>query len=215
MSPAKPTLVLLAAGASRRLGQCKALVRLRDIAPATPLELLLAGGANYDTHPPWCVTGADHEAIAAAAPPSLLLLHNPAWARGRTGGVRRAAERLAGHDLCLAPVDVPAVEREVFDLLLAAWRGAGSPARGWLAPRFEGDGRTRYGHPVIVGRELVAELSGEGFGDAADDRPLRELRRRADPRFAVETISASVLEDLDSEADLVRIRRRLIAAQDA
>ena len=125
-----PALVLLAAGASRRLGTCKALVELRDDPPATPLALLLAAGRCLDAAPPLIVTGADHEAIAAAAPPGCELARNDDWAAGRTGGVLLARARRPGLDLCLAPVDVPLVGAAVFERLARAWAEAGAPPRG-------------------------------------------------------------------------------------
>ncbi|MEW6073049.1 MAG: NTP transferase domain-containing protein [Planctomycetota bacterium] len=203
-----PVLVLLAAGASRRLDTCKALVALRAFPPATPLALLLEAGAVLGGRPPLCVTGADHAAIAAAAPGGVELLWNPQWSAGRTGSVRLAARRMGGADLCLAPVDVPLVPRRVFALLAEAWRGAGHPPRGWLAPRLGAGPAARYGHPVVIGRELAAELAG-----FAPDRPLRKLRERARPLLAVETDSPAILAGLDEPADLPRLRALLAAGE--
>ncbi|HVS10018.1 MAG TPA: hypothetical protein VMS76_09090, partial [Planctomycetota bacterium] len=106
--------------------------------------------------------------------------------------------------LCLAPVDVPLVPREVFEALAGEWAAAGAPARGWLAPFVvEGEGRRRFGHPVVVGGELLLEL--EGMGDGA---PLRDLRGRAEPVLAVEVSAREILDDLDTEEDLERLRER-------
>lgn len=191
----KPALVLLAAGASRRLGEPKALA---DIGGRNVLERLLAAGAACEG-PALVIAGAHADELAAALPPGVELLHNKNWSAGRTGGVLLAARARADRDLCLAPADVPLVPRAVFDGLLAAWAAAHSPARGWLAPRF-GD---RHGHPVIVGRELIAS-----WKDAAPQRPLRELRRAADPLLAWETSERAVLDDLDTPSDLRALRAR-------
>ena len=78
------------------------------------LALLLAGGEALGDRSPLVVTGRHHPAIAAALPAGVEVLHNSDWAEGRTGGIRRAARRRAGRDLCLAPVDVPAVPPRVF-----------------------------------------------------------------------------------------------------
>ncbi len=204
-----PVLVLLAAGASRRLGTCKALVNLREEHPATPLDMLLAAGADFDSRPPRCVTGRHHAEIAAAAPGGLELLENPGWERGRTGSIQRAVRRLAGEDLCLAPVDVPTVPRRVFSALLEAWRAAGHPPRGWLAPRVGSPPAGRHGHPVVLGHALLARL----LEDWAEDRPLRELRSLATPLLEVETDSDSVLCDLDSPVDLAGLRQRLATGE--
>ena len=193
--------MVLAAGASERLGTSKALVR---IGRATPLESLLRAGAGMDGAAPLVITGADHRAIERAAPGGGEVAFNEAWERGRSGGVRVARGLRPGLDLCLAPVDVPLVPREVFEALAAAWANAGAPARGWLAPCVVGgDGVPRFGHPVVVGRELLGEL--EAMDEGA---PLRELRSRAHPLLAVEVSAREILDDLDAAAALARVRGR-------
>ncbi|MDP6539656.1 MAG: NTP transferase domain-containing protein [Planctomycetota bacterium] len=192
----KPALVLLAAGASTRLGCCKALVELGG---SSPLARLLDAGACLDEVAPLVVAGADHEALAAAVPPGVDLIHHRAWAAGRSGGIVAAAGARPGRDLCLAPVDVPLVPAEVFEALARAWSEAGAPGGGWLAPRHGG----RHGHPVVVGRELVA-----GLAASPPDTPLRDVRGRADPLLAVPVRAREVLDDLDRPADLDRLRER-------
>jgi molybdenum cofactor cytidylyltransferase len=102
--------------------------------------------------------------------------------------------------LCIAPIDVPLVPRAVFEALLAAWRRAAHPPRGWLAPRHSG----RFGHPIVLGREIAAELA-----HLEKDAPLRDLRARAAPLLAVDVQSSEVLDDLDSQDDLARLRAKL------
>lgn len=200
---AAPALVILAAGESRRLGACKALVRLRDEEPGTPLGLLLAAGALLDEVPPLVVTGPHHAELSAAAPPGVELAPNPDWAAGRTGGIQRAVRLRPGVDLCLAPVDVPLVPAAVFAALEKKWAEAGAPARGWLAPEVSVDGERRFGHPVVVGRDLLAELA-----SWPPARPLRDLREAAEPRLAVAVDAFEILDDLDDPSDLTALRRR-------
>lgn len=205
MSGAAPALVILAAGASARLGTTKALVRLRERDPATPLALLLEASAGvFAGAPPLVVTGADHAAIAAALPAGVEVAENPRWRAGRTGSVQLAARARAERDLCLAQVDTPLVERAVFEALERAWTRSRSPGRGWLAPCTERDGRTRFGHPVVVGRELLGELL-----RFPPDRPLSELRRAAVPLLSVAVASDAILDDLDGPEELEALRRRL------
>ena len=194
-------LAILAAGASERLGTCKALV---DLGGRTPLERLLEAGSVLDAAPPLVVTGRDHGAIAAAAPPGCELLHNREWARGRTGGVLLAHRARPGLDLCLAPVDVPLVERELFRRLREAWEALDSPARGWLAPWTDLPGGRRHGHPVVVGRDLLETLS-----DRPPSLPLRELRDRAERRTGIPHPGPEILDDLDTLQDLDTLRQRL------
>lgn len=192
----KPALVLLAAGASRRLGTCKALC---DLDGRTPLERLLAAGSVLDDGPALVITGAHQREISGAGAHAELA-HNEHWEQGRTGGVLLARERRPGRDLCLAPVDAPLVPRSVFAALAAAWEAAGAPANGWLAPRFEG----RHGHPVLVGRGLLGTLDPDAPG-----RPLSHLRQAADPLLAVEVPHAEILDDLDTPEDLERLLARI------
>lgn len=195
----KPALVILAGGASSRLGQCKALVPLT---PDSPLELLTRAGRCFDSVAALVVSGKDHVAIARALPSGLELVHNAVWEQGRTSSVACAARARAGFDLCLAPVDVPLVPAAVFQHLCSTWLAALSPPRGWLAPRLA-DHPASFGHPVIVGRELLSELS-----TIEPDEGLRRLREAAQPLFSVEVAWPEILDDLDTPADLARLRTR-------
>jgi len=188
----KPALVILAAGASTRLGTCKALV---DLGGSTALERLLAAGCGADA--PLVISGSDAAKLARATPGGVELAFNPDWELGRLSGVGLAARRRPGRDLLIAPVDVPLVPCEVFETLLEAWELERRPAHGWLGPRFEG----RHGHPVVVGRELLQELAGLPAGSS-----LRELRLRADPLWSVGVACERILDDLDTRADLERLR---------
>lgn len=207
MSALPPALVVLAAGASARLGQPKALARLRAGAGGTALELLLAAGAELGDPRALVVTGRHHGAIAAALSARVLasveLCENERWAEGRTGSVRCAVARRPGRDLCLAPVDVPLVQGAVFAALAAEWARCGAPARGWLAPwvrRPELPDPRAFGHPVLIGRELLAALK-----DFPPERPLSALRALARPLLALEVAAAAILDDLDTPADRARL----------
>ncbi len=195
----KPALVLLAAGASRRLGECKALV---DLAGSTPLERLLTAGAACDDGPALVLTGAAHDELRAALSAPVEVLRNAAWEEGRTGSVLAAHKARPGRDLCLAPVDVPLVPGRVFELLVAHWMAAGQPPRGWLAPCYRG----RHGHPVVLGRELLGDLEEALAHDP--ELSLRDLRQTADPLLSLESEAPEILDDLDLPTDLARLRAR-------
>ncbi|MCC6407568.1 MAG: NTP transferase domain-containing protein [Planctomycetes bacterium] len=210
----RPALVILAAGASERLGEPKALCR---IGAATVLERLLAAGVEECDGPPLLLVGAHADEIAAHAPSVVELARHGEWRRGRTSTLKLARRLRPGRDLLIAPVDVPLVGRAVFRALVEAWRAAGSPAAGFLAPRLadralpsRSDGadvppvgtKARHGHPVVLGRALALELE-----SVSDSTPLARLRDRAAPRFDVEVRDEHVLDDLDTPADLDRLRR--------
>ena len=81
-----PRVVLLAAGASERLGQPKALVKL---AGRTALEHLLDACGDPN---PLLITGAHASELTAAirgegAGPRAELLHHPTWSNGRSSSI--------------------------------------------------------------------------------------------------------------------------------
>lgn len=191
----KPRVVILAAGASSRLGEPKALAR---IGPRTALEHLLLAARVVDARP-LVVVGAHAAEIRAALDlEPCEFLTNDAWAAGRSSAVVLARSHCPERDLCISPVDVPLARPEVFASLARAWTERGAPPWGWLAPRHAASGR--HGHPIVVGRALAATLEGSSS--------LRELRSRARERFDVAVDDDAVLDDLDSAADLARLRSR-------
>lgn len=195
-------VVVLAAGASTRLGEPKALAR---IGARSVLESLLGGAlALRDAERPVIITGAHHESILAhvlALELDVDVVRNEAWEGGRTGSVAVAATARPGLDLVIAPVDVPLVPARVFVALQDAWADAGQPAAGWLAPWIA---PRSFGHPVLVGRELSRQAT-----TLPPDAPLRRLRESASPLLAVEVEDPQILDDLDSPEDLARLRRRV------
>jgi len=195
-----PALVILAAGASERLGRPKALVEFDGV---SVLARLCAAGRAVDGGRALALLGPHATELAPHLPPGCRRLDNPDWAAGRSGGVRLAARALPGRALLLAPVDVPLVPARVFEALTLEWARLGQPVQGWLAPRLAGTRPPAYGHPVVVGPGLLEALEG-----LPADVPLRELRARARPLASIEVFDPEILDDLDTPADLERLRRR-------
>ena len=193
-----PVLVLLAAGASSRLGEPKALV---DLGGQTPLERLFAAATQGQAVDAICIAGAHYEEIRERAPDSLEVIEHRGWRAGRTSSLQAAQRARENRDLLIAPVDVPLVPKLVFEQLTAAWIEADSPDCGWLAPAVTSSGKLRMGHPVLIGRRLAVQL--EALDPAL---PLRNLRQRADPLFYTEVASERILDDLDTPADLKKLR---------
>lgn len=200
--PGGPRAILLCAGASSRLGEPKALA---DLGGRSVLERLLGAARTVDREP-LVVTGKHHAVIAAAARDlGAVTVRNERWTEGRTGSISTGAAARAGRDLIVLPADVPLVTGETVRALAAAWRDAGAPPRGWLAPKVvDRHGRALFGHPVVIGRDLCArELAG-----LPPDEGLRTLRGAAEPLLSLEVTDAAVLDDLDTRADLESLRAR-------
>ncbi len=225
-----PRVVILAAGASSRLGEPKALA---EIGGRAVLDWMLtaARGALPNGAPPLVVTGAHHAEIstflgkAAARTPDPLpseVVRNPDWSHGRTAGLQLAARTCPGADLLIWPADVPLVSAATLEALVQEWEHLGEPSRGWLAPAvgrsFHASTGTAlgaeppspversFGHPILLGRDLVAGVHGLSV-----EAPLRLLRQQAAPLAAVAVDDQAVLDDLDTPADLERLRRRVQA----
>ncbi len=198
----KPQVVVLAAGASARLGQPKALAPLPL---GTPLQRLCAAGAPWSSGPVCVVSGAHHAPMQDALPSSACLLHHPGWARGRTGSVQAAIQANPAKDLLIAPVDCPRIPSAVFAALVQAWWDAGSPSAGWLAPHYARNPQSavRYGHPILIGHALAKAALGLAPSD-----PLRVLRSHAKPLLGVPVPHPEILEDLDTPEDLAQLVQR-------
>ena len=201
-------VVILAAGRSRRLGFCKALA---PFVPAPPVLHLLRASSPHSDTPPVVVSGAHHDSIAeylrsTPGVPQYELVYNSRFAEGRTGSLACGLRERPGCDVLIAPVDVPLVPELVFRTLVAKWRQAGAPARGWLAPSYcAPSGRDlRFGHPILVGRDLAQRVR-----SAAPDSELRSMRSVASPLLSVDVDAPEILDDLDTEADFAAIAGRI------
>ncbi|MEM7518303.1 MAG: NTP transferase domain-containing protein, partial [Planctomycetota bacterium] len=193
--------------------RCKATAKL---AGASPLRRLLQAGRVWsradDAPPPLVVSGFHHLEIAEELRGlgNVDLVRNRRWRSGRSGSFVRAIRARRGRDLCLAPVDVPLVPGTVFDALHEAWISAGAPPRGWLAPKNApvssgAQGTPRFGHPLVLGRELLEEFSTRVEREGPD-MPLRSLRATAEPLLSLEVDSPRILDDLDTPQDLELLR---------
>ncbi len=220
----EPVLIVLAAGASRRLGAPKALA---DLCGSSVLERLLAAAAAAGLQERVVVGGCHHaeieralQALEADGRPSGRALFHPDWAAGRSGSLARAVGACPNRAILVAPADVPLITARTFEALTAAWYSAGRPPRAWIAPFLcaadplevtpspagPQNGR-RFGHPLLLGPELAARTT-----SLAPDHPLRSLRDEAEPLLAVGVPDAGILDDLDTPGDLLRLRERLLGS---
>ena len=154
------------------------------------------------------VTGCHHreiqsELLSAGKSSPGLIAENRDWATGRASSIQLAVRTFPNRDLVLMPVDHPRITAPILDAMIGAWREAGSPAMGWLAPFHEtGPGQRAFGHPILLGRGLGPEVL-----DLAPGDPLRAVRAAADPLLAVQVASEAILENLDTPSALEQIQR--------
>lgn len=151
--------LILAAGASSRMGRDKAAIEVRG---RSFLEHCVAGVA------PHCrqvaiVLGYHADAIEAMLRPriqlqpdagDLLWARNPAPERGQFSSLQAGLQALGGNGqaLIVCPVDHPLFQTATVAALISAWRE--DMAATIVKPAWRG----RHGHPVLYGPEAVEAL---------------------------------------------------------
>lgn len=190
----KLTGIVLAAGASSRMGSPKALLRLDG---ETFLDRMAATlGAACE--PVIVVLGYNREEIRAGAVQAdrLIFAVNPDPARGMLSslqcGLRAVAADAAGAMFC--PVDFPLIRQETTRLLAERFLSLRPPV---ALPEFHG----RHGHPVCVAPEVIQELLGLPLTARARDAIHRHM-----PAAAILPVDdAGVVTDIDSREDYRRV----------
>jgi CTP:molybdopterin cytidylyltransferase MocA len=178
--------VALAAGAGRRFGMPKALVRHNGrLLVESTADVLRAGGCD----PVIVVAGAAADEVRKADLGDVLLVENPDWATGMGSSLRAGLTAADGMDaVVVLTVDLPGVTAE------AVRRLAGLAAPGALAAAsYDG----RRGHPVLLGSEHWAGV----WELATGDKGAREYLRTHEVRdVPCEDIASG--QDVDHPADL-------------
>lgn len=162
-------LVLLAAGASRRMRGTDKLLQPVDGVPLLRRQALAALAAGVG---PLAVTLPVESPARRAALVGLPLtaLPVPDAAEGLSASLRAAALWSAGAALMVAPADMPDLTAQDFATLAQGF-DASAPRRATAA-----DGTP--GHPVIFPAALLAQ-----FADLAGDDGARSILRRHPPRL--------------------------------
>jgi molybdenum cofactor cytidylyltransferase len=182
----KIAAIVLAAGASRRLGSPKQLLSMRG----RPLVRVIAEEALASSCAAVAVvTGAHADATRdALAGLQVACVHNPNWAEGIASSIRAGVTYAAPFDAALLMVcDQPRLDRTHLDRL------AGAFVAGAVASRYAGV----LGVPAVFGRALFPLLFG-----LRGDKGAREVLRGARPLAAIEWPDGAF--DLDVPADLER-----------
>jgi CTP:molybdopterin cytidylyltransferase MocA len=190
-------VVILAAGASTRMGAPKQLLPL----DGRPLVVRAVDAALASTAwPVVVVLGAHAEAIRPAlARQPVLIADNPAWAEGMAASIRAGVATLRqfsrGLDAALVALcDQPAFSAATIATLLAAQRTTG---RSIVAARYGG----RHGAPALFLRrhfDALGALTGE-----AGARALLN----GDPAHVAGVDLPELAHDLDTPADVAALTR--------
>ncbi|MDR0966493.1 MAG: NTP transferase domain-containing protein [Myxococcales bacterium] len=169
--------LLLAAGASSRMGRPKALIE-DPITGHTFLERLIEvmrlGGCDAVL----VVAGCHVAEIAARLPRGALLVHNPDWAEGQLSSVRRgldAALQLAPRRVALHLVDQPLIEPSDVRAVLMNPESTSTP----LAIATHGG---LPGHPISfspdLARAIALDSAAASLRDALDRHAATGAARR-------------------------------------
>lgn len=177
--------VILAAGASRRLGMPKQLLErdgeplvsraCRMVSHTRPRKMLLVTGA-------WAPS-------ASLALHGATVVHNAQWSEGLSSSLRTAAAALAGEPLpvLVTLVDQPALDAAHLDALLASYAAHGDTVSAYGAA---------WGVPAVVSATLFARAQ-----SLQGDRGLRALWPDAAPRCIRDD---RLTLDMDTSDDVAR-----------
>jgi len=191
-------LIVLAAGASTRMGEAKQLLRVGGLPMiARTIEAALAS-------PVWpivVVLGASASEIKPAiARYPILIAENATWIEGMASSLRAGLATLQSFSrtvdaVLVALCDQPGFSPETIEALLAARRMS---SRSIVAARYN----DRLGAPALFGRAHFAALAA-----LSGDEGARQVIALAAARDEVEAVDLpSLALDLDTPADFARVR---------
>ena len=184
----KTAAIILAGGASRRMGSPKALLSYKGknfintlIDVFTPCDETVV------------VLGYDADRVRAGTTSPATIVVNPYPERGQLSSLQCGLAAVRQADAVLfTPVDYPAISSGTVVQLL--------PYAGAFAmPRYEG----RRGHPVLINRQLVEEIIG-------CNTSARDVIRAHEPVY-VEVDDPGILEDVDDPAAYARLTQEVMA----
>jgi len=156
--------LVLAAGAGRRYGMPKALVRYQgQLFVERAVQVLASAGCG----PVVAVLGAGADEVLAQVP-DLDAVVNPDWPSGMGSSLRVGLKALSDNEsVVILPVDTPGVTAEAVRRLMAR-----SAPDALLRAGYDGE----PGHPVLIGHDHWAGVYDLATGDAGARDYLREHR---------------------------------------
>lgn len=191
-----PAVVILAAGASTRMGQPKALLTDPEGRPFVARTVRTFAGAGLEEVV--IVTGAQHDAIVEALTAdslagSVRCVRNPDPARGQLSSLWVGMDAVMRPDLdaiLMTLVDVPMVQSVTVRAVVDAWRRTSAPI---VRPAIG----SRHGHPVLFDRAVFEELRRAPLTDGAK----AVVHAHADQLLNVPVDDEGCLADIDTPGD--------------
>jgi len=196
--PGRIAAVVLAAGASSRMGSPKPLL---PIAESNYLEHLLAKLGGVGVEPVVVVLGCRAAEVRARTDTGdAVLVENDLWEQGMLSSIQAAVlmlrQRPQVEAMMVLPVDQPRVAVSTMCSVVEAWAAVRAPV---TVPTYQG----RRGHPVVFDRSTWSDLL-----VAPADEGARSVVR--DCGAAVESVPVDdswVLMDADTPAEHETMRR--------
>lgn len=192
--------IVLAAGASSRMGKAKAALPLGttgETVVGRVVRTLLAAGLPDVV----VVAGAHIDAVRAAMPafePRARVVEHTGWARGQLSSLLAGLAAVDDPQLeaiLVTLVDVPLVRPDTVAAIITAWRETRAP----IVRPVDGD---RHGHPVVFDRAVFADLWRADPGVGAKAVFATHASRRLD----VEVEDAGAFVDIDTPAEYRKIQ---------
>ncbi len=186
--------VILAAGASTRMGRSKPLL---DFDGRTCLELAIGACKEAGTDAPVVVLGHEAEAVRRRVKlDGLTVVVNAEYEKGQTSSLKAGLRKLPekAEAFLIHPVDYPLIEAEDVLIPVAEWyrRKGGKQV---FVPSYN----LKRGHPVLFDAALKKE-----FLALPDERPARAVLNLRPERIAYIEARECVLMDMDTPEDYAR-----------
>ncbi|MBZ5635670.1 MAG: nucleotidyltransferase family protein [Acidobacteriia bacterium] len=191
--------IILAAGASSRMGTPKALLDYRGETFVGRLVRVLGETCK----PVIVVLGYNAEAIRPRVPEAAHIVINPDPGRGQLSSLQTALAALPddADGFAFIPVDSPAVEADTVAKLARAFDHR-DPSTLFVIPRQAG----RRGHPVIAARSVAA-----GFLTLPPTAEAREVvHANVDRTEYVDVDDSGIFTDVDDPEAYRRLKERAV-----
>jgi molybdenum cofactor cytidylyltransferase len=189
--------IILAAGASSRMGAPKALLDYRGETFVGRLVRVLHTACS----PVIVVLGYHAEAIRPQISPAAKIAVNPDPARGQLSSLQAALAELpaAVDGFAFIPVDSPAVSETTVAALAHAFERR-QPSTLFVIPRWSG----KRGHPVLAARSIAAELL--ALPSTAEARAV--VHAHVDRTEYVDVDDAGIFTDVDTPEAYRRLKEQ-------